>query len=89
MAGALIGRDQAAVERRAESLMTAFGQDQGGGVEWLNARRNRWIFGTPDEARAMVARYADAGIERIMLQDFLPHDLELIDLFAEELVAKA
>jgi len=89
MAGALVGRDEAEVERRAESLMAAFGQDARGGVEWLNARRNRWIFGTADQARAMVARYADAGIERIMLQDFLPHDLELIDLFAEELVAKA
>ena len=88
MAGALVGRDEAEVERRAGSLMAAFGQDARGGVDWLNARRNRWIFGTPDQARAMVARYADAGIERIMLQDFLPHDLEMIDLFAEELVAK-
>lgn len=89
MAGALIGRDEAEVERRAASLMAAFGQDTSSGVAWLTARRNRWIFGTPDQARAMVARYADAGIERIMLQDFLPRDLELIDQFAEELVAKA
>jgi alkanesulfonate monooxygenase SsuD/methylene tetrahydromethanopterin reductase-like flavin-dependent oxidoreductase (luciferase family) len=88
MAGALIGRDAAEVERRAASLMAAFGQDERGGVEWLNVRRNRWIFGTPDEARAMVARFAEAGIERIMLQDFLPHDLELIDLFAEELIGR-
>ncbi|HEX2626177.1 MAG TPA: LLM class flavin-dependent oxidoreductase [Candidatus Limnocylindrales bacterium] len=89
MAGALIGRDQAQVEARAASLMTAFGQDEASGVAWLDARRNRWIFGTPDQARAMVARYEAAGIERIMLQDFLPHDLGMIDMFAEELIAKA
>lgn len=89
MAGALIGRDQAEVERRAGSLMAAFGQDASSGVAWLNARRNRWIFGTPHQARAMVARYADAGIERIMLQDFLPHDMEMIDLYAEELLGRS
>ena len=44
--------------------------------------------GTPDEARAMVERYAEAGIERIMLQDFLPHDLDHIDLMAAELIGK-
>ena len=32
----------------------------------------RWVTGTPDEARAAVRRYAAAGVERIMLQDFLP-----------------
>jgi alkanesulfonate monooxygenase SsuD/methylene tetrahydromethanopterin reductase-like flavin-dependent oxidoreductase (luciferase family) len=54
----------------------------------LNARRDRWILGTPDEARSMVRKFAAAGIERIMLQDFLPRDLAHIDLLAEELVAK-
>ena len=31
----------------------------------------------------MVARFEDAGAERIMLQDFMPRDLEMIDLMAE------
>jgi hypothetical protein len=31
----------------------------------------------------MVGRFADAGAERLMLQDFLPRDLEMIDLMAE------
>ena len=30
--------------------------------------------GRPDQARAMVARFAAAGVERIMLQDLLPRD---------------
>lgn len=88
MAGALVGRDRAEVERRADDLLRVFGERASSGVDWLNARRSRWILGTPDEARAMVARYADAGIERIMLQDFVPLDLEMIDLLAEELIAR-
>ena len=31
---------------------------------------------------------AEAGIERIMLQHFLPHDLDHIDLMAEALIGK-
>lgn len=88
MAGALIGRDDAEVARRADRLLESFGQQASSGMEWLNARRNRWILGTPGQARAMVQRYADAGIERIMLQDFVPLDLDHIDLLAEELIGK-
>ena len=89
MVGALIGRDDAEAARRADSLLAAFGEGGSNGTEWLNARRNRWILGTPEQARAMVQRFADAGIERIMLQDFVPTDLEMIDLLAEELIGKA
>jgi alkanesulfonate monooxygenase SsuD/methylene tetrahydromethanopterin reductase-like flavin-dependent oxidoreductase (luciferase family) len=88
MVGTLIGRDDAEVSRRADDLLAAFGQQSGSGMDWLNTRRSRWILGTPDEARAMVKRFADAGVERIMLQDFLPHDLEMVDLMAEELIAR-
>jgi alkanesulfonate monooxygenase SsuD/methylene tetrahydromethanopterin reductase-like flavin-dependent oxidoreductase (luciferase family) len=88
MVGVLMGRDAADVERRADALLVAFGQEAESGLEWLNARRSRWILGTPDEARAMVKRFGDAGIERIMLQDFLPLDLEMIDLMAKELIGQ-
>ena len=88
MAGALIGRDEAEVARRADELLASFGERASSGSAWLGARRNRWILGTPDQARSMVQRYADAGIERVMLQDFLPLDLEMIDLMAEELIGK-
>ena len=33
----------------------------------------------------MVRRFADVGVERLMLQDFLPRDLDMIDLAAETL----
>jgi len=85
MAGVLIGRDEAEVDRRKADLLAVFGADAGG-EDWFDAREPRWILGTPDQARAMVDRFAKAGAERIMLQDFLPRDLDMIDLMAEALL---
>jgi F420-dependent oxidoreductase-like protein len=84
MVGTLIGRDRDEVRRREADLLAAFGET-GDGEAWFAPRRARWIHGTPDEARATVARFAEAGVERLMLQDFLPRDLEMIDLAAEAL----
>ncbi len=84
MAGVLIGRDEAELARRKAALLAAFG-NEAGGDEWIDAREPRWVMGTPAQARAMVARFAEAGAERIMLQDFLPRDLDMIDLMAEAL----
>jgi len=82
MAGILIGRDDAEIDRRKQALLEAFG-NAGGGDDGFAAREPRWILGTRDAARAMVGRFADAGAERLMLQDFLPRDLEMIHLMAE------
>jgi hypothetical protein len=84
MAGVLLGRDAAELDRRKGDLLAAFGDDAGG-EDWIDAREPRWVLGTPDEARAMVARFEGAGAERIMLQDFLPRDLDMVDLMAEAL----
>jgi alkanesulfonate monooxygenase SsuD/methylene tetrahydromethanopterin reductase-like flavin-dependent oxidoreductase (luciferase family) len=84
MAGILIGRDDAELDRRKRGLIEAFG-DAGAGDDWFAEREPRWILGTRDAARAMVDRFAEAGAERLMLQDFLPRDLEMIDLMAEVL----
>jgi F420-dependent oxidoreductase-like protein len=84
MAGVLIGRDEAELARRKADLLAAFGNESGGD-EWFDAREPRWVLGTPDRARAMVARFEAAGAERIMLQDFLPRDLAMVDLMAEVL----
>ncbi len=89
MVGVLIGRDAAEVERRMAELRGVLGLPEGSDSAWLAERRSRWIFGTPDEARATVRRYADAGIERIMLQDFLPFDHAMVELMAEALIGRA
>lgn len=84
MAGVLIGRDDAEVRRRQVALLGALNAGDAGD-DWFAERRERWVFGTPDQARAAVERFAGAGAERLMLQDFLPWDLEMIDLMAEVL----
>ena len=88
MVGVLIGRDQAELRRRADAQREAFGVTDGDADSWLAERRERWIVGTPDEARATIRAYAEAGIERIMLQDMLPLDSGMIDLMAEEILGK-
>jgi F420-dependent oxidoreductase-like protein len=84
MAGILIGRDETELGRRKRALLEAF-DDAGAGDDWFAEREPRWILGTRDAARAMVDRFAEAGAQRVMLQDFLPRDLEMIDLMAEML----
>jgi F420-dependent oxidoreductase-like protein len=89
MAGVLVGRDRDEVTAREQSLLAAFGDDLDDGEAWLEERRTRWVYGLPDEARDQLRRFAEAGMERIMLQDFLPWDLEMIDVMGEELVGRA
>jgi F420-dependent oxidoreductase-like protein len=84
MAGVLVGRNEGEIERRKHDLLAAFG-DEEGSEAWFTTRERRWVIGTPDRARAMVARFADAGAERLMLQSFIPRDLDMIDVMAEAL----
>jgi alkanesulfonate monooxygenase SsuD/methylene tetrahydromethanopterin reductase-like flavin-dependent oxidoreductase (luciferase family) len=88
MVGALLGPDEREVARRRTSLLRALGVDEAGASDWYEGRKSRWIMGTPEEARATIHRFADAGVERIMLQDFLPWDLEMVDLMGAELIGK-
>ena len=89
MAGVLVGRTRDEVAARERTLLAAFGDDADEGEAWLEERRSRWVYGTPDQARAQLARFAEAGMARIMLQDFLPWDLDMVDVMGEELVGRA
>jgi alkanesulfonate monooxygenase SsuD/methylene tetrahydromethanopterin reductase-like flavin-dependent oxidoreductase (luciferase family) len=88
MAGILVGRTADEVAERERQLLATFGADADTGDAWLEERRLRWVYGTPDQARAQVERFAAAGIERIMFQDFLPWDLDQVDIMGEELVGR-
>lgn len=83
MTGALVGRDESEVRRRLNDLLRALGQEGADGDAWLAERRPRWVMGTPDEARAFVESMAAAGVERLMVQTFLPRDLEMVGLLGE------
>jgi alkanesulfonate monooxygenase SsuD/methylene tetrahydromethanopterin reductase-like flavin-dependent oxidoreductase (luciferase family) len=83
MTGVLVGRDEAEVRDRVGQLQRAIGGDGSDPEAWLADRRKRWVFGTPDEARARADAMAEAGVQRLMLQTFLPHDLEMVSLLGE------
>ena len=85
MVGTLIGTTDAELTTRKRALLAEFTLEEQGD-EWFAEREGRWIFGTPEQARATVAEFAAAGVERLMLQDFVPRDLEMIDQLGEVLV---
>jgi alkanesulfonate monooxygenase SsuD/methylene tetrahydromethanopterin reductase-like flavin-dependent oxidoreductase (luciferase family) len=81
----VIAGDEAELGRRKRALLDGM-VDEGEGEAWLASREDRWIFGTPERCREMVARFEAAGIDRLMLQDWLPRELDMVDLMGEELV---
>jgi alkanesulfonate monooxygenase SsuD/methylene tetrahydromethanopterin reductase-like flavin-dependent oxidoreductase (luciferase family) len=83
MAGILVGRDEADVAERTQRQVAIFGDDTAAAEQWLDARRDRWILGTPEAARARIAEYVDTGIDRLLFQDFLPRDLDHIAIMGE------
>ena len=87
MTGVLVGRDEDEVRARVADLMEMFGSDRADADSWYAERRGRWIAGTPAEARERVSEFEAAGVERLMLQTFLPRDLDLVGLLGEVLLA--
>ncbi len=88
MIGVLVGRDAAELAQRRAALLTSFDAPDEG-ASWLDRRLVNWISGTPDQLRPRVAELERLGVERVMLQDFLPRDLAMIDLLGRELIAQA
>ena len=87
MVGTMIGRDEDELAARRRALLAEFTAEEAA-EEYFGARAERWILGTPDQARAKVAAYEAVGVQRLMLQDFLPRDLDMIDLLGAELVQR-
>jgi alkanesulfonate monooxygenase SsuD/methylene tetrahydromethanopterin reductase-like flavin-dependent oxidoreductase (luciferase family) len=76
MTGVLVADDEQSLRERV-AAQHAFTGDGGSQAEaWLAERRGRWILGTADEAWERVRALEAAGVQRIMLQDFLPRDLD-------------
>ncbi len=80
MTGVLVAETEADLRARVADLMAELGQNGADADAWLAERRRRWIMGTPDEAHERVAALAERGTQRIMLQDFLPRDLDHVRL---------
>ncbi len=80
MTGVLVGETESDLKARVADLLVALGQSETDGEAWLADRRNRWIMGTPDQAFERVRAFEAAGTQRLMLQDFVPRDLDHIRL---------
>ncbi len=80
MTGVLVAETEADLEARVSDLLAAMGQAGSDGTAWLAERRGRWVMGTPDEARQRVEALERQGTQRVMLQDFLPRDLDHVRL---------
>ncbi len=79
MAGVLVAESEEELRDRLRQQV-AFVGSSSSADDWLAERRERWIVGTPDQARQRIEEFAAAGVQRIMLQDFLPRDLEMVTL---------
>lgn len=87
MVGTMIAADPDQLAARKQALVAELTPDETA-EDWFATREQRWIFGTPDEARAKIAEFAAVGVERLMLQDFLPRDLAMIDELGAELIGR-
>jgi len=79
MVGVLVADTEAEMRDRVREQVSFVGSSSSAD-EWLAERKSRWIMGTPDQARQRIEEFAAAGVQRLMLQDFLPRDLEMVSL---------
>jgi F420-dependent oxidoreductase-like protein len=80
MTGVLVAETEDELRTRVGDLLGEIGQTGADGDAWLAERRRRWIMGTPDEAHERVAALEAQGTQRVMLQDFVPRDLDHVRL---------
>jgi F420-dependent oxidoreductase-like protein len=81
MTGVLIAESPRDLRDRIRMLLEFTGNDDGADADaWLAERRSRWIIGTLEEAGERLDAFAAAGVQRVMLQDFVPRDLDHIRL---------
>ena len=80
MTGVLVAETDADLRARVADLLAAIGQSGSDGEAWLRERRGRWVMGTPDEAHERVRALEASGTQRVMLQDFVPRDLDHVRL---------
>ena len=79
MVGVLVADSETEMRDRLRQQVSVVGSSTNAD-EWLAERKGRWIMGTPDQAWQRIEEFAAAGVQRLMLQDFLPRDLEMVSL---------
>ncbi len=82
MTPCVLGEDDGQVLERAWRVMQRTGTD-GDPSEFVRERSDRWIIGTVEQARERLAAYAEAGVERILLQHLDHETIEAVALMAQ------
>jgi F420-dependent oxidoreductase-like protein len=80
MTGVLVAETEEDLRDRVADLLGALGAGVADPEAWLADRRRRWIMGTPEQAMERVHALEATGMQRVMLQDFLPRDLDHVRL---------
>jgi len=80
MAGAVLGADRAEVEKRARVVAEATGQDASA---LLREPPPGWIVGTLEEAAEQLAPVREAGVARVMCNQFVEPEVEQVARLGE------
>jgi len=88
MTGAVVGTDRRELERRAIALMD-HERESGDVAAAIEGWRSEGIVGTVDEVLGRLAEYAEAGVERVLLQHLVHDDLEMLELIGAEIIPGA
>jgi alkanesulfonate monooxygenase SsuD/methylene tetrahydromethanopterin reductase-like flavin-dependent oxidoreductase (luciferase family) len=86
MTGCIVGSDAAEVRERARRLAE---WREGPGAdpdEFLAAVPDSWVAGEVDQVIEQLRGLNAAGVDRVMLQDLLFQDIEMIDLIGREVI---
>ena len=80
--GTAVGSTPSDARARLADIRRIF--EFGGSAEaWQAQWGDRWLYGTPDAIHAAVGDFGAAGADRIIFQDFLFEDLDMVDLLGE------
>jgi F420-dependent oxidoreductase-like protein len=88
MTSTMVGADQRELEEKAGRLLKRRGET-GDPAAWLAAQGPERLRGTPERILELLARYAEVGVKRIMMQHLLHEDLEGPALIGKEVIPQA
>ena len=89
MVGIVVGANEAELRARVDRMMGVFGFSADEAEAWMARRRPTYLIGTPAQVLEKLREYGAAGLQRIMLQDWLPTDHEMVSLIATEILPHA
>lgn len=88
MTGIVVGADPAELERRAAALLDRSGKSEDV-HEAIEGWRSDRLVGSVDEVLERLARFAEVGVERVLMQHLVHRDLDMLELIGAEIIPAA